>query len=337
VGDGNQVHVIRGGSFTTRATFTGVTASALRTLDWNGDGKAEVVIGDMAHERAFVVFGDSGLSSAADIVDRADWIITGESASDKFGYSLGSGDLDADGVADLIIGSRTHTLDNRPDPHFDDAGAVYVLYGATSLGPGPIPLTDVSISGPTEGVVNTAYVFTATVSPVTATQPITFSWQATGQTSAMHTSNSLSDTMAFTWPQGTAGAQAITVTAMNAAGAVTATRAFSISAASPSLVPLTGLVVSGPSSGVVNTDYVFTATVSPVTATLPITFTWQATGQIPLTRTGPSSSDSITFTWPLGAAGDQVITATAANAGGAATSALGVTIAAYKVYLPIVK
>jgi hypothetical protein len=44
-GDGNQVRVVRGGSFTTMAIFTGVTPRSLHALDWNGDGKAEIVIG----------------------------------------------------------------------------------------------------------------------------------------------------------------------------------------------------------------------------------------------------------------------------------------------------
>ena len=48
---------------------------------------------------------------------------------DQFGYSLGSGDLDADGATDLIIGSRTHHVTDHAS-HFDDASAAYRLYGA---------------------------------------------------------------------------------------------------------------------------------------------------------------------------------------------------------------
>jgi hypothetical protein len=129
LGDGSQVRLLRGGSFTPLATFTGVTPRALYSLDWNADGKSEIVIGQSDKERAFVVMGSSSLGGTADITDRADWIITGEHAGDQFGWSLGSGDLDGDGTADLIIGSRSHTLTTRSDPHFNDAGAVYVLYG----------------------------------------------------------------------------------------------------------------------------------------------------------------------------------------------------------------
>jgi hypothetical protein len=111
------------------ATFTNVSATSLHTLDWNGDGKAEIAIGDRSQGRAFVVWGSSGLTGTADLGERANWIIDSAQPGDQFGYSLGSGDLDADGVTDLIVGSRGYTLDNRPDPNFNDAGAVFVLYG----------------------------------------------------------------------------------------------------------------------------------------------------------------------------------------------------------------
>jgi hypothetical protein len=129
-GSGAQVVVIQASPASVRATFTGVNASALRALDWNGDGMADLVIGDRSAERAFIVFGRAGLSGTSAIADRADWIIYGEHPGDQFGYSLASGDLDGDGGADLVIGSRTHVVDDHPLPHFDDAGAVYVFYGA---------------------------------------------------------------------------------------------------------------------------------------------------------------------------------------------------------------
>jgi hypothetical protein len=60
-------------------------------------------------------------------------VITGEKSGDQFGYSLGGGDLDDDGAPDLIIGSRSHSLSDRADANFNDAGAAYVFYGQ---GPG---------------------------------------------------------------------------------------------------------------------------------------------------------------------------------------------------------
>ena len=132
VGSGPQVLVIQtnpASPASVRTTFTGVSASALTTLDWNGDGRADLIIGDRGAERAYVIYGRAGLTGTTAIEDRADWIISGGQAGDQFGYSLASGDLDGNRVADLIIGSRTHVVDDHP-LHFDDAGAVYVFYGA---------------------------------------------------------------------------------------------------------------------------------------------------------------------------------------------------------------
>ena len=68
----------------------------------------------------------------------------------------------------------------------------------------------------------------ATVSPITATTPITYVWQATQQSAAMHTGGGTSDGVSFTWA--TAGTKAITVTASNALGAVTGNHTIDISA-----------------------------------------------------------------------------------------------------------
>jgi predicted lipoprotein with Yx(FWY)xxD motif len=237
VGNGSEVAVIRGGMLPASQTLaaaatahlTGVNATVLYTFDWNGDGQAEIVIGDAFNNRTLVIFGGAR-AGAYNLVDRANWIITGEQAADQFGYAVSSGDLDADGMADLIIGSRSHTLSTRSDPHFNDAGAVYVFYGAAGLGSSPVPLSGVSTSGPTEGTVNAAYVFTATASPVTATLPITFTWQASGQAPVTHTGNGLSDWVTYTWPLQEAGQQIITATAMNATSVVTDIHTLTIAA-----------------------------------------------------------------------------------------------------------
>ena len=134
----NETDVVRGGTLVATQTigaaaaarFTGVTPQALHAFDWNADGKAEVGVGDPLNNRTFVVFGGA-LSGAADVADRAKWIITGEIASDKFGFSISSGDLDTDSTGDLIVGVRQHNVTNHT-LHFEDAGAVYVFYGVAS-------------------------------------------------------------------------------------------------------------------------------------------------------------------------------------------------------------
>jgi len=98
----------------------------------------------------------------------------------------------------------------------------------------------------------------------------------------------------------------------------------------------TSVAIAGPTTGVVQVEYTFTATVSPMTATLPITYVWQATAteQVPVTHAG-GVSDTVTFTWST--SGAQVITVTATNAGGRAANTQVVTInPIQKVYLPVV-
>jgi parallel beta-helix repeat protein len=93
------------------------------------------------------------------------------------------------------------------------------------------PVARVTVSGPTTGTVNAPYVFIATVSPLTATQPITYVWQASGQSPVTYV-DGLSSTDTFTWS--TTGTQVITVTASNVCGSAKANHTITI------LVPDTG-------------------------------------------------------------------------------------------------
>lgn len=85
-----------------------------------------------------------------------------------------------------------------------------------------------SVTGPSGGVADVAHAFTASVSPITTTQLITYFWQATGQAPVTHTAQGLSDTITFTWPAANVGAQVITVTSVNSVGSVSATHPVSI-------------------------------------------------------------------------------------------------------------
>ncbi len=94
--------------------------------------------------------------------------------------------------------------------------------------------------------------------------------------------------------------------------------------------------IAGPYVGVINTAYTFTATVSPLTATLPITYFWQATGQSPITAVESDPSNTATFTWTSGTSGTQLITATATNEGGTAFGTHVIIFNPVQVYLPLV-
>jgi parallel beta-helix repeat protein len=96
-----------------------------------------------------------------------------------------------------------------------------------------VPPDDVTLSGPVTGSVSTGLTFTATVSPTTAAQPITYAWQAAGQPSVLHTGG-LSDAVSFTWDM--PGTQTVTVAVTNFAGRVTNTHTISISPPPPGTV-----------------------------------------------------------------------------------------------------
>jgi hypothetical protein len=80
-------------------------------------------------------------------------------------------------------------------------------------------LEKLSVSGPEAGLIGQSYTFTATIDPVSATQPITYSWQVTdqrGPETALVTSSLVTATWSAT------GTHQIVVTATNEGGAITA-------------------------------------------------------------------------------------------------------------------
>ncbi|HQE93146.1 MAG TPA: hypothetical protein PLH19_11035 [Anaerolineae bacterium] len=105
------------------------------------------------------------------------------------------------------------------------------------------------------------------------------------------------------------------------------------------LTPVASVSITPPGAGdyAINVAYTFNASVSPVTATLPITYTWQATDQTPVTVMGGPSNDR-TFTWTL--EGTKYITVTADNGlGSPVTGTYSLSVSAevnYPIYLPLV-
>ena len=97
---------------------------------------------------------------------------------------------------------------------------------------------------------------------------------------------------------------------------------------------LTGVSVAGPTMGITDTAITFTAIVSPLTATPYITYTWQASGQSPITHTIYQLSDTEIFTWTV--VGPQTVTVTAVNCGGSGVGVHVITIAKWRIYLPII-
>jgi len=78
-----------------------------------------------------------------------------------------------------------------------------------------------------------------------------------------------------------------------------------------------GVRIEGPATGPVCYVQQLTATVSPISVTLPITFVWEATEQSPVSHVSGNLTDTVAFTWAH--IGAKVITVTAVYAGGTLT------------------
>lgn len=105
--------------------------------DMNGDGKGDLVIGARSNDgngknagAAYVVWGkgnavEVNLDNVA--AGRGGFKIIGQAAGDFAGWSVaGVGDLNGNGVPDLLIGAVRH------DGAATDAGAAYVVYGKST-------------------------------------------------------------------------------------------------------------------------------------------------------------------------------------------------------------
>jgi len=168
------------------------------------------------------------------------------------------------------------------------------------------------------GFVQTGYAFTATVSPITTTLPITYVWQAAGLPVVEH-SGCLTDTVTYTW--NTSGGQDISVTAANAGGTVTGTHLITV------YTPVVAAFAAAPTSGLAPLHVTFTNTSSgDYTASL-----WDFGDSVTTTQTSPTH----TYT----AAGVYTVTLTTSGPGGSDTELKPgyITVRTeYDVYLPLV-
>ncbi len=95
------------------------------------------------------------------------------------------------------------------------------------------------------------------------------------------------------------------------------------------------VTISGTSEEVFGRVTYFTATVEPVSTTLPITYVWNASEHPPITETR-GLTDAFGLAWEM--PGTKVITVTASNLAGSVmdTHMITITTPVYDIYLPLV-
>ena len=114
---------------------------AVATGDFNGDGMTDLLVGarfgdgpDNARQdagEAYVIFGSDALSGAIDIAEHSqDMTVFGARLGDSLGYAVAGGDVNGDGIDDIIVGAPSS---DGPYQERTDPGEVYVIFGSRDL------------------------------------------------------------------------------------------------------------------------------------------------------------------------------------------------------------
>ncbi len=150
---------------TLNGASSGDRLEQMAVADVNGDGVADIIVaGRLANGPegsrfdaggVFIVLGGVDLirGTTRDLHDRADIVIHGADANDRLGTSLAVGDVNGDGIPDIVVGAPGG---DGPAETRSGAGEVYVVFGGPHLTRGTVrdmaglvaPGADVVIFGP---------------------------------------------------------------------------------------------------------------------------------------------------------------------------------------------
>jgi FG-GAP repeat protein/BACON domain-containing protein len=110
-------------------------AVSLAAADFNGDGFADLAVGDPAAGTAgaaYVIKGKTrAMFSSLMPISAADTVFTGVDAGDAAGTTVEAADFDGDGTSDLIVAAPAA---DGPGNTRASAGEVYVLFGRSTFG-----------------------------------------------------------------------------------------------------------------------------------------------------------------------------------------------------------
>ncbi|MHA1974404.1 MAG: putative Ig domain-containing protein [Candidatus Hodarchaeales archaeon] len=97
---------------------------SISSQDYNGDSYSDIAVGAYSYDDALINQGRIYVFKGGNSIDSIpDYIITGDSAGYKFGWSLASGKVNADNYYDLIMGSDGVSIDTF------SVGGVFVFNG----------------------------------------------------------------------------------------------------------------------------------------------------------------------------------------------------------------